>query len=157
LVNSTPRWGIYHGDRQGARNKGKQRTTKEGKSRTDATLRTRPHFSLYCQPLNLGAIVPSWAKRPCSRIHSRGKERTLAESTSDGHPATRSRRWLNRTVLGIGLASLFSDWSHEMATTVMPAFLSTMGVAALWVALIDISDATTIFTRLSSRRGDSPV
>ena len=21
-------------------------------------------------------------------------------------------RWLNRTVLGIGLASLFSDWSH---------------------------------------------
>jgi len=27
-----------------------------------------------------------------------------------------------RTVLGIGLASLFSDWSHEMATAVMPAF-----------------------------------
>ena len=25
-------------------------------------------------------------------------------------------RWLNRTVLGIGLASLFSDWSHEIAT-----------------------------------------
>src|SRR6476646_9348167 len=25
-------------------------------------------------------------------------------------------RWLNRTVLGIGLASLCSDWSHEMAT-----------------------------------------
>ena len=23
--------------------------------------------------------------------------------------------WLNRTVLGIGLASLFSDWSHEIA------------------------------------------
>jgi hypothetical protein len=37
-------------------------------------------------------------------------------------------RWLNRTVLGIGLASLFSDWSHEIATTVMPAFLATMGV-----------------------------
>jgi hypothetical protein len=30
-----------------------------------------------------------------------------------------SSRWLNRTVLGIGLASLFSDWSHEIATTVM--------------------------------------
>jgi len=39
-------------------------------------------------------------------------------------------KWLNRTVVGIGLASLFSDWSHEMATTVMPAFLATMGVAA---------------------------
>ena len=52
-----------------------------------------------------------------------------------------SRRWLNRTVLGIGLASLFSDWSHEMATTVMPAFLATMGVAAFWVGLIEgVSD-----------------
>ena len=40
-------------------------------------------------------------------------------------------RWLNRTVWGIGLASLFSDWSHEIATTVMPTFLATMGVAAL--------------------------
>ena len=39
-----------------------------------------------------------------------------------------SARWLNGTVLGIGLASLFSDWSHEIATTVMPAFLATMGV-----------------------------
>ena len=49
--------------------------------------------------------------------------------------------WLNRTVLGIGLASLFSDWSHEIATTVMPAFLATMGVAAFWVGLIEgVSD-----------------
>jgi len=38
-----------------------------------------------------------------------------------------SSTWLNRTVLGIGLASLFSDWSHEIATTVMPAFLATAG------------------------------
>jgi hypothetical protein len=36
-------------------------------------------------------------------------------------------RWLNRTVLGIGLASLFSDWSQEIAPTIMPAFLTTMG------------------------------
>jgi hypothetical protein len=42
-------------------------------------------------------------------------------------------RWLNRTVLGIGLASLFSDWSHEMATAVMPAFLAAMGVGAVWL------------------------
>ncbi len=41
----------------------------------------------------------------------------------------RTRR-LNRTVLGIGLASLFSDWSHEVATTFMPALLGTMGAAA---------------------------
>ena len=50
-------------------------------------------------------------------------------------PAVRIR-WLNRTVLGIGLASLFSDCSQEIATTVMPAFLATMGVAAFWVAAV---------------------
>ena len=45
-------------------------------------------------------------------------------------------RWLNRTVLGIGLASLFSDWSHEIATNAMPAFLATMGAAATWHILV---------------------
>ena len=62
-----------------------------------------------------------------------------------------SRRWLNRTVLGIGLASLFSDWSHEMATTVMPAFLATMGVAAFWVGLIEgVSDGLSSFAKMAS-------
>ena len=46
--------------------------------------------------------------------------------------------WLNRTVLGIGQASLFSDWSHEIATTLMPAFLASMGVAAAWLGVIEI-------------------
>ena len=55
-------------------------------------------------------------------------------------------RWLNRTVLGIGLASLFSDWSHEIATAVMPAFLATLGVAAAWLGLIE-----WIFTRFEKR------
>ena len=31
-------------------------------------------------------------------------------------------RWRNRTVLGIGLASLFSVWSHEVETTLNTAF-----------------------------------
>ncbi|MCX7824475.1 MAG: hypothetical protein N2689_02845 [Verrucomicrobiae bacterium] len=31
-------------------------------------------------------------------------------------------------MLAIGLTCLFSDWSHEVATTVMPAFLATIGV-----------------------------
>ncbi len=68
-------------------------------------------------------------------------------------PATRNTRphWLNRTVLGIGLASLFSDWSHEIATTVMPAFLATMGVAAFWVGLIEgVSDGLSSFAKMAS-------
>ena len=59
--------------------------------------------------------------------------------------------WLNRTVLGIGLASLFSDTSHEMATTVMPSFLATMGVAAAWLGLIEgVSDGLSSFAKLAS-------
>lgn len=60
-------------------------------------------------------------------------------------------RWLNRTVLGIGLASLLSDWSHEIATTVMPAFLASMGVAAFWVGLIEgVSDGLSAFAKMAS-------
>ncbi len=60
-------------------------------------------------------------------------------------------RWLNRTVLGIGLASLFSDWSHETATTVLPAFLATMGVAAAWLGLIEgVADGLSSFTKMAS-------
>ena len=64
----------------------------------------------------------------------------------------RSRsRWLNRTVLGIGLASLFSDWSHEIATTLMPAYLATMGVAAAWLGLIEgVSDGLSSFAKMAS-------
>jgi len=59
--------------------------------------------------------------------------------------------WLNSTVLGVGLASLFSDWSHEIATSVLPAFLATIGVAAVWVGLIEgISDGVSSFAKLAS-------
>jgi MFS family permease len=65
-------------------------------------------------------------------------------------PAPRGR-WLNRTVLGIGLASLCSDWSHEIATAAMPAFLATMGVAAAWIGLIEgVSDGMSSFAKLAS-------
>jgi MFS family permease len=44
-------------------------------------------------------------------------------------PGKRSR-WLNSTVLGIGLASFFSDLSHETVTSLLPGLLATLGVAA---------------------------
>ena len=73
-------------------------------------------------------------------------------SNSSVRPAPRRKaRWLNGTVLGIGLASLFSDTSHEMATTIMPAFLATMGVGALWLGLIEgVSDGLSSFAKLAS-------
>jgi MFS family permease len=60
-------------------------------------------------------------------------------------------RWLNRTVLGIGLASLFSDWSHEIATTLLPTLLASMGVAAAWLGLIEgVSDGLSSFAKMAS-------
>jgi MFS family permease len=65
--------------------------------------------------------------------------------------ARTSNRWLNPTVLGIGLASLLSDWSHETATTVLPAFLATLGVGAAWVGLIEgVSDGLSSLGKLAS-------
>lgn len=62
-----------------------------------------------------------------------------------------NNKWLNRTVLGISLASLFSDWSHEIATAIMPAFLASMGAAAMWLGLIEgFADGLSSFAKLLS-------
>lgn len=54
-------------------------------------------------------------------------------------------------MLGIGLASLLSDWSHETATAILPAFLASMGVAAAWVGLIEgVADGLSSFAKLAS-------
>lgn len=63
----------------------------------------------------------------------------------------RRARWLNSTVLGVGLASLFSDWSHEIATSAMPAFLSSLGVSAAWLGIIEgVSDGLSSFAKMVS-------
>ena len=36
--------------------------------------------------------------------------------------------WINGTVIGIILATVLSDVSHEMATAVLPLFLVTVGL-----------------------------
>ena len=70
---------------------------------------------------------------------------------SSNHDKPTGARWLNRTVLGVGLASLFSDWAHETATAVMPAFLATLGASAAWLGLIEgISDGLASFAKMGS-------
>ncbi|MGA3213851.1 MAG: MFS transporter, partial [Terriglobales bacterium] len=60
-------------------------------------------------------------------------------------------RWLNRTVLGIGLTSLFSDWSHEMATAILPAFLASIGAGPGWLGIIEgVSDGLSSVSKLAS-------
>ena len=57
--------------------------------------------------------------------------------------------WLNRTVLGVGLTSLFSDWSHETATAILPAFLAIIGAGPAWLGAIEgIADGLSSFAKL---------
>jgi MFS family permease len=65
--------------------------------------------------------------------------------------AAEKQSWLNRTVLGVGLTSLFSDWSHETATAVLPAFLAAIGAGPVWLGAIEgIADGLSSFTKLAS-------
>ncbi len=67
-------------------------------------------------------------------------------------PETSKRTsWLNRTVLGVGLTSLFSDWSHETATAILPAFLAAIGAGPVWLGAIEgIADGLSSFAKLAS-------
>ncbi|MDB6052528.1 MAG: hypothetical protein JWN25_51 [Verrucomicrobiales bacterium] len=68
-----------------------------------------------------------------------------------GNPTRQNGKWLNPTIVGIGLASLFSDWSHEIASAVMPAYLASMGAAAVWLGVIEgFSDGLASFAKMGS-------
>jgi MFS family permease len=63
--------------------------------------------------------------------------------------ASTSSPWLNRTTLGIGLTSLFSDWSHEIATAILPAFLASLGAGPGWLGAIEgTADGLSSFSKL---------
>jgi len=54
-----------------------------------------------------------------------------------GQEPSSGRWWLNRTVLGIVLATFFSDACHEMATALLPLYLSTIGLGPAALGLIE--------------------
>lgn len=70
---------------------------------------------------------------------------------SDSAPqTTHPTQWLSRPVLGIGLASLFSDWGHEAATAILPAFLASLGAPAIALGVIEgVSDGLSSFAKLA--------
>jgi len=73
---------------------------------------------------------------------------TISENNSTQNS---SSGWLNRTVLGVGVTSLFSDWSHEIATAILPAFLATIGAGPAWLGAIEgIADGLSSFAKLGS-------
>ena len=73
----------------------------------------------------------------------------MGESSSAGSSVP-AKRWLTRGVLGIGLASLFSDWGHEAATAILPAFLASLGAPAFALGVIEgVSDGLSSFAKLA--------
>ncbi|WP_084661271.1 hypothetical protein [Sulfobacillus thermosulfidooxidans] len=58
--------------------------------------------------------------------------------------------WRTRNVWGFSLASLFSDMGHELVTTVLPAFLLTIGAPVFALAVIEgISNFSQSLSSLS--------
>jgi MFS family permease len=74
----------------------------------------------------------------------------VSERTAASGPQS-SERWLNSTVLGTGLTSLASDWSHEMATSILPALLVALGAGPGWLGAIEgAADGLSSFTKLAA-------
>jgi sugar phosphate permease len=63
-----------------------------------------------------------------------------------------SSRFLPRGVVALGLVSMFMDISSEMIHSLLPIFLvSTLGVSALWVGMIEgIAEATASIAKVFS-------
>jgi MFS family permease len=77
------------------------------------------------------------------------EDRPVAEGAAAA-TAPESERWLSPGVVGVGAASLFSDASHELVTSMLPTFLTVSlhaGPAALGV-IEGTSDALTGFSKL---------
>src|SRR3972149_7661633 len=72
-------------------------------------------------------------------------------SVVEGSGAEGPKRWLHRTTVGIGLTSLFSDWSHEIATTILPAFLASVGAGPAWLGFIEgLADGLSSVAKLAA-------
>lgn len=62
-------------------------------------------------------------------------------------------RWLNRTVLGIGLASLLSDAGHEMATAALAQLVVALSAAPWLLGVIEgVADLASSAAKLISGR-----
>ncbi len=72
---------------------------------------------------------------------------SLPSTPSPNHPRD---RWLTRGVLGIGLASLFSDTGHEAATSLLPVLLATLGAPPFALGAIEgVADGLSSFAKLA--------
>jgi MFS family permease len=72
---------------------------------------------------------------------------------SDRERVEAGQSWLNRNVVGMGVASLLSDWGHEMATAILPLFVVTIGASPAALGIIEgASDGVSTFAKLAGGR-----
>jgi len=74
----------------------------------------------------------------------------LARSTP---PSVRRGGWITRSLVGILLATFFSDVSHEMATAVLPMYVSSLGLTRPAAALGIIEGVADLLVSLSKLAG----
>lgn len=81
------------------------------------------------------------AQIPFGAVHSltnwRRIKRDNEVSDSQLCAVARPRPWVTRTVIGIVLATFFSDFGHEMCTAVLPLYLGTLGLGPAALGLIE--------------------
>jgi len=65
-------------------------------------------------------------------------------------PTGAARGWVSRTVVGIILATFFSDVSHEMCTAVLPLYLATVGLGPAALGAIEgVADFLVSLSKLA--------
>ena len=61
-----------------------------------------------------------------------------------------ARPWINRTIVGIALATCFSDFGHETVTAVLPLYLAKVGLGAAALGIIEgIADFLVSMSKLA--------
>jgi MFS family permease len=74
-----------------------------------------------------------------------------AKAPQDNKTPEAGDRWLNRNVVGMTATSFLSDLGHEMATSILPAFLAMLGAPPAALGAIEgIADATSSFVKLGT-------
>ena len=80
-------------------------------------------------------------------IHDEVENGSLSEESDQA--SNNEHGWLNRTVVGAGVTSFFSDLSHEAVTVLLPSFLILIGAPIYALGVIEgISDGASSFVKL---------
>src|SRR5450432_1361146 len=87
---------------------------------------------------SVGVINPEggWFRRSC-RGEPHRRMKTLLSVPMPVNAEHHRSVWLNRSTVGIALASLCSDVSHELATAVLPVVLLSLGAGPATLGLIE--------------------